>query len=128
MPRVTQLMVKMENKPGTLAQLCSELAKVAVNISGIMATTTEESGSVRILATPLPAAKKVLDTLKMSYEEQPAVAVHVTDRPGALGRVTRKLADAGINIHYTYGSIVRDADRALIVLGVSDPDKAAKLL
>lgn len=128
MARVTQLLIKMENRPGTLAQLCSELAKVAVNISGIMATTTEGAASVRILATPLPAAKKVLDTLKMPYEEQAVVTVHVTDRPGALGRITRKLADAGINIDYTYGSIVRDADRALIVLGVSDPDKAAKLL
>lgn len=128
MPRVTQLVVTMENKPGTLAQICSELAKVAVNISAIMATTTEAEGSVRMVATPLAAAKKVLDALKMSYEEQDAVAIHVTDRPGALGRTTRKLADAGINIHYVYGSIVKDADRALIVLGVADPAKAAKLL
>ena len=128
MPRVTQLLIKMENKPGTLAQICSELAKVAVNISAIMATTEGDVGQVRIVATPLPAAKKVLDSLKMSYDEQDAVAIHVTDRPGALGRATRKLADAGINIHYVYGSIVKDATRALIVVGVSEPEKAAKLL
>jgi hypothetical protein len=128
MARVTQLVIKMENRPGALAQICSELAKVAVNISAIMATTTPELGSVRVLATPLPAAKKVLDTLKVTYEEQEAVTIHVTDRPGALGRTTRKLADAGINIDYVYGSIVKDADRALIVMGVSDPAKAAKLL
>jgi hypothetical protein len=128
MARVTQLVVTMENKPGALAQMCSELAKVAVNISAIMATTSPASGNVRILATPLVAAKKVLDALNMPYEEQEAVTIHVTDRPGALGRATRKLADAGINIDYVYGSIVKDADRALIVLGVSDPQKAAKLL
>jgi hypothetical protein len=128
MPRVTQLVVSMENQPGTLAQMCSELAKVAVNISAIMATTTDAAGSVRMVATPLPAAKKVLDALKMRYEEQDAVGIHVTDRPGALGRATRKLGEAGINIHYVYGSIVKDADRALIVLGVADPAKAAKLL
>ena len=128
MPRVTQLLIKMENKPGTLAQICSELAKVAVNISAIMATTEGDIGQVRIVATPLPAARKVLDSLKLSYDEQDAVAIHVTDRPGALGRATRKLADAGINIHYVYGSIVKDATRALIVVGVSEPEKAAKLL
>jgi hypothetical protein len=128
MPRVTQLLIKMENKPGTLAQICSELAKVAVNISAIMATTEGDVGQVRIVATPLPAARKVLDSLKLSYDEQDAVAIHVTDRPGALGRATRKLADAGINIHYVYGSIVKDATRALIVVGVSEPEKAAKLL
>jgi len=128
MARVTQLVITMENKPGNLAQICSELAKVAVNIAAIMATTEGAIGQVRIVATPLPAAKKVLDSLKMSYDEQDAVAIHVTDRPGALGRATRKLADAGINIHYVYGSIVKDATRALIVVGVSEPEKAAKLL
>jgi len=128
MPRVTQLVITMENKPGNLAQICSELAKVAVNISAIMATTEGAVGQVRIVATPLSAARKVLDSLKMSYDEQDAAAIHVTDRPGALGRATRKLADAGINIHYVYGSIVKDATRALIVVGVSEPEKAAKLL
>jgi hypothetical protein len=128
MAQVTQLVVTLENKPGALAQICSELAKVAVNISAIMATTSPQAGVVRIVAMPLLAAKKVLDALKIPYEEQAAVAIHVTDRPGALGRATRKLADAGINIEYVYGSIVKDSPRALIVLGVSDPAKAAKLL
>ena len=54
--------------------------------------------------------------------------MRLTDRPGALGRVTRKLADAGINITYAYGSIVKGEERALIVLGVSDIEKASKLV
>src|SRR6267142_582893 len=128
MPRVTQLLITMENKPGNLAQICSELAKVAVNISAILSTTDGAIGQVRIVATPLPAAKKVLEPLKIPYDEQDAVAIHVTVRPGALRRATRTLADAGINIHYVYGSIVKDATRALIVVGVSEPEKAAKLL
>ena len=52
----------------------------------------------------------------------------VTDRPGALGRATRKLADAGINVDYAYGSIVKGEERALIVMGVSDVEKATKLV
>jgi predicted amino acid-binding ACT domain protein len=32
---VTQFVILGENKPGTLAQISSELAKVAVNITGI---------------------------------------------------------------------------------------------
>ena len=49
-------------------------------------------------------------------------------RPGALGRITRKLADADINVLYAYGSIVKGEGRALIVLGVSDLGKAEKLV
>lgn len=129
MARVTQFVIGGENKPGTLAQICSELAKVAVNISGIMASQDAGQG-VRMVAEPHAAAKKVLDTLHISYNEEQALAVRLTDRPGALGRITRKLAEAGVNITYIYGTIVKGQDKALVVLGVaaSDLEKAAGLV
>jgi len=127
MARVTQLVIRGEHKPGTLAHICSEMAKVAVNITAIMAANTQEHG-IRIVATPHASAKKVLDTLHTPYSEEEALAVRLGDRPGALGRVTRKLADAGINVNYAYGSIVKGEERALIVMGVSDLNKAADLV
>ena len=38
------------------------------------------------------------------------------------------LAEKGINIDYVYGSIGKSADRALVVLGVSDVEAASRLL
>ncbi len=128
MARVTQLIIHAEHKPGTLATICSEMAKVAVNITAIMAAITEEQG-IRLVATPHTTACSVLDKMGLSYKEEDAIAVRVSDRPGALGRLTRKLGDAGVNITYAYGSIVKGAaDRALIVLGVSDVKKADELV
>lgn len=127
MARVTQLRIQAPHAPGTLSQICSELAKVAVNIGAIMAAPEQPEG-IRILATPLATARKTLDQLGFQYEEEDAIAVRVNDRPGALGRVTRKLADAGINVLYAYGSIVKGEERALIVMGVSDVAKADKLV
>jgi hypothetical protein len=127
MARVTQLRIQAPHAPGTLAQICTELAKVAVNINGIMAAPEQPEG-IRILAAPLAAARKTLDQLGFKYQEEEAIAVRVNDRPGALGRVTRKLADAGINVTYAYGSIVKGEERALIVIGVSDIAKADKLV
>jgi hypothetical protein len=129
MARVTQLVIRSESKPGTLAQICSELAKVAVNITAIMASE-EQAHGLRMVAEPLAAARKVLDSLKIPYTEEQALAVRVTDRPGALGRATRKLAAAGINISYVYGSIVKGQEQALVVVGVaaSDLEKAAELI
>lgn len=127
MARVKQLLVRGTNQPGTLAQVCTEMAKVAVNISAIMATPGPD-GVIRIVATPYATAEKVLDHLGIAYSEEEAIAVRASDRPGALGRITRKLADAGINIEYAYGTIVKGSDHALIVLGVSNLDKAEKLL
>ena len=127
MARITQLLIQAEHKPGTLATICSELAKKAVNITAIMAAH-DQPGGIRIVATPLAAAKKVLETMQLPYHEEDAIALRVTDRPGALGKITRKLADADINILYAYGSIVKGEQRALIVLGVSDVGKAEKLV
>ena len=127
MAKVTQLMIQAQNKPGMLAQVCSELAKKAVNITAILASQ-EEAGGIRIVATPLVTARKVLDDLNLPYREEDGVAVRLSDRPGALGKVTRKLADKGINILYAYGTIVKGEGRALIILGVSDVNKAADLV
>ena len=127
MARVTQLLVQAEHKPGTLATICSELASKAVNITAIMAAH-DQPGGIRMVATPLAAAKKVLETMRLPYREEDAIALRITDRPGALGKVTRKLADAEINILYVYGSIVKGEQRALIVLVVSDVAKAKKLV
>ena len=127
MARITQLMIQAENKPGMLAQVCSELAKKAVNITAILASHGE-AGGIRIVATPLVTARKVLDDLNLPYREEDGVAVRLSDRPGALGKVTRKLADKGINILYAYGTIVKGEGHALIIMGVSDVNKAADLV
>jgi hypothetical protein len=43
-------------------------------------------------------------------------------------RITRKLADAGINVEYLYGTIEIDTKQALIVCGVSDIEAAARAI
>lgn len=129
MARVTQFVIRDENKPGTLAQISSELAKVAVNITGIMASPDTGQG-IRLVAEPHSVARKVLDSIHVPYSEEHGLAVRLTDRPGALGRLTRKLAEANINISYIYATIVKGQEKATVVLGVADRDfeKAAALV
>ncbi|HJY88290.1 MAG TPA: ACT domain-containing protein, partial [Candidatus Acidoferrales bacterium] len=100
---VKQLRVELANKPGALAELCSELAKKAVNISAIQASEAKALGSVRLLVNQFETAKGVCDAIGVKYLEEQVLAVSINDRPGALGKVTRKLAEKGINIEYVYG-------------------------
>jgi hypothetical protein len=127
MAQVMQLMIQAEDKPGALAAICSEMARVAVNITAIMAAP-QEAGGIRVVAHPLATAKRVLEAMQLSYSEEEVLAIHVSDKPGALGKATRKLADKGVNILYAYGSIVKGEERALVILGVSDVNKAAEIL
>lgn len=125
---VKQLSVPMENKPGELARLCSELARYAVNIAAIMVPEAKDAGVARLVVSHQETARRVLNELGLKFSEQDVIALKLSDRPGALGRATRKLAERGINVEYAYGSIVKGAERAMIIVGVSDVEKAAKIL
>ena len=123
-----QLTVMLENKPGALAELCSELSKVAVNIVAIMAPESKSQTPLRMVTTSHETAKKVLTSLKLGYTEQDVLAIRLADRPGSLDRLTRKLSENQINVEYIYGSMVKGMGKALIVLAVSDLERAAKLV
>lgn len=123
-----QLTVTLQNRPGALAELCTELAKVAVNIEAIQASETRPIGPVRLLVSHPDAAKKVFARLGMKYSEESVLAILVKNRPGSLGRLTRKLADKGINVEYLYATIGRSARSALLVLGVADVEAASRVV
>jgi len=127
-PIVTQFSLMLENRPGALAEACSELAAKAVNIQAVMASDVRGWGTVRLVVNNPETARKVFHALGVKFMEEDVLAVLLSDRPGALGRATRKLAEEGVNIEYAYGSIEKGAPKALIVLAVSDLKKAAKLL
>ena len=128
MPIATQFSLLLENRPGSLAETCSALAAKAVNIEAIMTADVRGWGTVRLVVNHEETARKVLEGMGLKFTEESVLAVRLSDRPGALGRVTRKLAEHNVNIDYLYGSIEKGSPKALIVLAVSDLKKAVQLL
>lgn len=128
MPVATQFSLLLENRPGRLAEACSELAAKAVNIQAIMASDVHGWGTVRLVVNHPEAGRKVLQAMGVKFSEEEVLLVRLSDRPGALGRVTRKLAEHQVNINYAYGSIEKGSPKALVVLAVSDLKKAARLV
>ncbi len=122
-----QLSLMVENKHGALAEICSKLAEKAVNILGLMVPDQTGVAPIRLVVNNTDTAKKVFDALGASYSEEDVLAVTLSDRPGALGKVTRKLADHNIDVKYAYGSILKGAGKAIIILAVSDVAEAAKV-
>ena len=127
-PVVTQLSVMVENKRGALAEICTKLAEKAVNISGMMAPDQPGLAPVRLVVNHLDTAKKVFDQLGLRYTEEQVFNVRVSDKPGALGKITRKLADSGVDIRFAYATILKGAGDANIVVGVSDVEAASKVV
>ena len=124
---IKQLRIAVQNRPGALAELCTELAKRAVNISAIQVNESVPD-TIRLVAAPLEVAKQICERMQLGFREETAIAAHLADRPGSLGRLTRKLADKGINIDYVYGTIETKSQKALIIIGVADVEAAARIL
>jgi hypothetical protein len=124
---VKQLVVTVDNRPGALAVLCSELAKVAVNIEAVQAGEAGPISPVRLIVSHVDVAQKVCERLGLRSVVEPALAVGLGHRPGSLGRVMRKLAAKGINVEYVYGTIEKGTKRALVIMGVSDLEAASRV-
>lgn len=87
------------DRPGMLAQAIGCVSAAGINIDGY----TEMNGVVHVLTTDIDAARQCLhDAGFRIVQEQHVVLVPVEDEPGAAAGVFQKIADAHINVRYTY--------------------------
>lgn len=116
--------VILEHRPGTLAELGEALGAAGINIEGISATICEGQGVIHILVEDAEATRRVLQEKGFQVQaERDVVVVSVPDRPGELGRLCRRLADAGVNLDLVYV-----ATNTRLVFGTPDLDKARAVL
>ena len=123
-----EISLMLENKPGALAELCTRLAEKAVNILGLMAPEQAGVAPVRLVVNHVDTARKIFEQLGLKYSEHDVLNVSLSDKPGALGKITRKLADHKIDVKYAYATILKGTDKANVILGVSDVAAASKFL
>jgi hypothetical protein len=100
----TDLTIDVEDEPSELARLGQILGSAGVNIEGFCAVTSG-GGQAEIHVLVEDAADALTELaaagLEVRFEQEVAV-VALEDRPGALGDVTRRLGDAGINLTLAY--------------------------
>jgi hypothetical protein len=88
-----------EDRPGMLARAIGCVSGAGINIDGY----TEMNGVVHVLTTDLPATRRVLDEAGFRIvQEQQIVLIPVEDKPGAAARVFQRIADAHVNVRYSY--------------------------
>jgi hypothetical protein len=128
MPTKKELSIVLPNKPGTLADVTSALAKAKVNLLAIDASGGFEYNIVRLVPDKTGKAKAVLTRHGLDVGESNVVCVDTKDEPGALAKVAGKLGRAKINIDYLYATAGKRGGESLIVLHSADAKKAARVL
>lgn len=127
MPKVTQLVLNLQSKPGVLADVAGVLGKAGINIEGICAVETAGRGKIRLLTSDAAKAEAALKTAKIRCGREEAISVPLENRPGAVAEVAQKLARAKVNIKCAYAT-TGGAAQAVVVLGVSNLPKALAAL
>jgi hypothetical protein len=115
----TDLTIYLGDHPGSLAKVGEALGKAGVNIDGICGVTVQGKGVMHILVADAAKARRTLEANHIDVaKETDVVVLDVEDRPGVLGNVARRLANAGVNLHIAYL-----ATSSKLVVGADDLDK-----
>jgi hypothetical protein len=128
MAKAREFTVTIEDKPGALGKCFLALAERGVNVLGFQSFVEEGESLARFLVDDHAAAKSVLGSLRMIFEQTEVATIHVPHRPGGLGRAAKRLGEGGINIDYSYSAAEPGSNLSVLVFGVDNVKKAAALL
>ncbi len=118
----TELTLRLQNSPGTLARVCDLLAAEGLNVSALM---LDPGGAMRFIVDNPTRAAGVLRDRKYEVTEHQVLFVQLGNRAGTFAAIARMLAAAGINLDYVYATAPDNQPHAAIVIGVPDAMRAA---
>jgi len=120
MAQLKDLTIELEEKAGTVAAAAEALGKAGVNIEGICGFVVGGKGVGHVLVADAAKARQALESAGARVtNEQEALVLDIEDKPGSLGKLTRKIANAGVNLNAVYL-----ATRTRVVIGARDLEKA----
>jgi len=111
---MTDLAILLENRPGALADMGEALGRAGVSVEGGGAWVVGGKGVAHFLFEDGTAARRALEAagIQVLAEREVLVQRLKQDVPGQLGLLTRRMAEAGVNIEVLYS----DHDHQLILV------------
>jgi hypothetical protein len=128
MSTTREFSLNMQDQPGTLGRICQALADREINILAFESMSWDGKSLVRFVVDNPKAAKSVLDSQKLPYKETEVVQAKFPHRPGQLARAASQLGEANINIEHAYCGIEPGTNAPLLIFGVAEAGRAAKIL
>jgi hypothetical protein len=98
------LTIALENRPGALAEMGEALGRAGVSVEGGGVFVVDGAGVAHFLFEDAAAARRVLKDagIRVLAERDVLVQRLNQDEPGQLGKIARRMAEAGVNIEVQY--------------------------
>jgi hypothetical protein len=97
------LVIDIENTPGALARVAAAISDAGVNVAAATCVGPGARAELHILVKHAEAARHALAISHVAVTgEREVVVVEVEDRPGVLADLTRKVAEAGVDLDLVY--------------------------
>jgi len=98
------LAIALGNRPGALAEMGEALGRAGVSVEGGGAWVVDGRGIAHFLFVDGTAARRALEAagIQVLAERDVLVQRLKQDVPGQLGLLTRRMAEAGVNIEVLY--------------------------
>lgn len=125
---IKQLSVFVENKPGRLAAVIEELGRNGINMSALSLADTSEYGILRVIVDNPEDAADLLKKIGVVVKVTTVLAVPMDDTPGGLSKILEVFLKNEINVDYMYAFVGKTANKAVMVVKVSDVKKAEAAL
>ena len=125
--KVKEISFTMPNRIGLLSEITGAIAGAKVNITSICAYAMENKAFFMLTTDSNAKAKKALAPLGVRIEEKDVVEVEIPNKSGELQKGAKRIADAGINIEYMYGT-AGGGKAPTCVFKTADDKKAIKVI
>ncbi|VVB58682.1 ACT domain protein [Candidatus Anstonella stagnisolia] len=122
-----QLNIIVDNKVGTLADISFILGKARINIESISTAIVGEKAIIVIYVKDEKRAREVLQSNNYKVLVSDAFVVKMPDEPGELSKLSKMLADNGVNIEGIH-VLAREGGTTLMSVKVDKSSKAEKML
>lgn len=98
------LTIALENRPGALADLGDALGRAGVSVEGGGAFVVNGQGVAHFLVADGTAGRRALETAGIRVLAVRDVLVQRLNQtePGQLGKISRRMAEAGVNVEVLY--------------------------
>ncbi len=108
------LTIELEDRPGALAEMGEALGRAGVSVEGGGVFVVNGVGVAHFLFEDAAAARRALEAagIRVLAEREVLVQRLHQGEPGQLGKISRRMADAGVNIEVQYS----DHDHRLILV------------